>query len=234
MGLYHLSPAHLAAVLRHERIQRHVLRLERRHANSLLQENPAQRRRQHALARVGTGALDHQRLGSNGFRHRAMPRLQDGGQGLAQPIVLRRRAHGNPEESLVQILPRAERPDRNAVLQQAVRQLQSVHTRAIQPHQQKVRHAGVDVQSRDPHECFGQPATLAVHQRHGPPGVVVVSQQGHGRLLRQNADRPRRNLTTDSPNRRCIRDGEAQPQTRNRVEFRQRTHDDAVGLQGGG
>ena len=57
--LHHLCAAHLAAVRRDERIERHVLRLERRDPVAVLPENAAQRRAEQTLARVRAGALYH-------------------------------------------------------------------------------------------------------------------------------------------------------------------------------
>ena len=58
-GLQGLRAAYFAAVFRHERIKRHVLRLERRHAQTALRQQAAQRRRQQTFAGVGAGSLQH-------------------------------------------------------------------------------------------------------------------------------------------------------------------------------
>ena len=59
--LHRLGTADLGAVQRHERVQRHVLRLERRHLHALPGQPPAQPGHQHALARVRTCPGDQQR-----------------------------------------------------------------------------------------------------------------------------------------------------------------------------
>ena len=60
-GLHRLCAADLAAVDGDRRVVRHVLRLERRDANSLARQQPTQSRHDHRLARVGGGARDQQR-----------------------------------------------------------------------------------------------------------------------------------------------------------------------------
>ena len=60
-GLHGLRAADLGAVHRDERVQRHVLRLERRHLHALPGQPPAQPGHQHALARVRTRPGDQQR-----------------------------------------------------------------------------------------------------------------------------------------------------------------------------
>ena len=57
--LHYLRPAHLAAVLGDEGVQRHVLALERCHAVAVLLQNAAESRRQQALSRIGHGPLNH-------------------------------------------------------------------------------------------------------------------------------------------------------------------------------
>lgn len=59
--LQRLRAADLAAVYRHRAVERHVLRLERRHASATAAREAAQARDERALARVGRRALDHQR-----------------------------------------------------------------------------------------------------------------------------------------------------------------------------
>ena len=61
LGLDDLRAPHFSAAGGDELVERHVLGLERGHADAVLQQDATQRRRQHALAGVGTGALDHQR-----------------------------------------------------------------------------------------------------------------------------------------------------------------------------
>ncbi len=60
LGLHRLGPADLAAVGGHGAVERHVLRLERHHADALAQQPAAQGSHQGALAGVGGGALHHQ------------------------------------------------------------------------------------------------------------------------------------------------------------------------------
>ncbi|MNN46735.1 hypothetical protein D3C81_1611270 [compost metagenome] len=60
LGLHRLGAADLAAIGGHRRIERHVLRLERRHRHALARQPAAQRGHQGALAGVGGGALHHQ------------------------------------------------------------------------------------------------------------------------------------------------------------------------------
>ena len=59
--LHRLGAADLGAVQGHERVQRHVLRLERRDLHALPGQPPAQPGDQHALARVRTRPGDQQR-----------------------------------------------------------------------------------------------------------------------------------------------------------------------------
>ena len=59
--LHRLSPADFGPVQGHERVQRHVLRLERRHLHALPGQPPAQPGDQHALARVRPRPGDQQR-----------------------------------------------------------------------------------------------------------------------------------------------------------------------------
>jgi hypothetical protein len=59
--LHRLGAADLGAVQRHEGVQRHVLRLERRHLHALPGQPPAQPGYQHALSRVRTRPGDQQR-----------------------------------------------------------------------------------------------------------------------------------------------------------------------------
>ncbi len=60
LGLHCLGPADFTAVGGHRAVQRHVLRLERHHANALAQQPAAQRGHQRAFAGVGGGALHHE------------------------------------------------------------------------------------------------------------------------------------------------------------------------------
>src|SRR5690554_6784370 len=53
--------ANLAAIHRYRAVQRHVLRLERRHRHPAPGQHTAQPRHHRALARIGGGALNHQR-----------------------------------------------------------------------------------------------------------------------------------------------------------------------------
>ena len=55
-----LRAADLAAVDRHRRIERHVLRLERRHVDATALENAAQRGDQRRFSGIRGGALNHQ------------------------------------------------------------------------------------------------------------------------------------------------------------------------------
>ena len=59
--LHRLGPADLGPVQGHERVQRHVLRLERRHLHALPGQPPAQPGDQHALTRIRTRPGDQQR-----------------------------------------------------------------------------------------------------------------------------------------------------------------------------
>ena len=61
-GLHDLRAPELAPVGRDAGVVAHVLRLERRHAQALVGEQPAERCRQIRLARVRRAALHHQRL----------------------------------------------------------------------------------------------------------------------------------------------------------------------------
>ncbi len=61
LGLHRLGAADLAAVGGYRAVERHVLRLERRHRHALARQPAAQRGHQGALAGVGGGALHHQR-----------------------------------------------------------------------------------------------------------------------------------------------------------------------------
>ena len=65
--LHGLGPADLGTVQGHERVQRHVLRLERRHLHALPGQPPAQPGDQHALASVRTRP-GHQQRPSHGCR----------------------------------------------------------------------------------------------------------------------------------------------------------------------
>ncbi|MPM79099.1 hypothetical protein SDC9_126130 [bioreactor metagenome] len=55
-----LRPPDLAAIDGHRRIERHVLRLERRHTHATALENATQGGNQRGLAGIGGGPLDHQ------------------------------------------------------------------------------------------------------------------------------------------------------------------------------
>lgn len=70
-GLNRLGAADFTAVHGDRRIQRHVLRLERRHADTAARQHPAQTSHQRALAGVRCGSLNHQCW----CRHAACPRL---------------------------------------------------------------------------------------------------------------------------------------------------------------
>ncbi len=59
--LHRLRAADLQTIGRRRGIERHVLRLERRHAQSAIDENAAERRRQHGFADVRRGPQHHQR-----------------------------------------------------------------------------------------------------------------------------------------------------------------------------
>jgi hypothetical protein len=60
LGLHRLGPADFAAVHGDGAVERHVLRLERRHGHVAPVQHAAQPRHQRGFAGVGTGALDHQ------------------------------------------------------------------------------------------------------------------------------------------------------------------------------
>ena len=66
--LVRLRAAELAALRRDERVERHVLGLERRHAVAAARVDAAERRGQHALAGVRAGADAHARRGRRGGR----------------------------------------------------------------------------------------------------------------------------------------------------------------------
>ena len=58
--LHSLCPTNLAAIDGDRRIERHVLRFERRHPHSPARQYPAQRRHHRRFAGIGGGALHHQ------------------------------------------------------------------------------------------------------------------------------------------------------------------------------
>ena len=92
LRLNHLRASHLPAVHRDKRIQRHVLRLERRHVIAVLKENAAQGCRENAFSCIGAGALNHQgRFGSLTDNGGAVSR-QFGAQSFRQQSVFLRRA----------------------------------------------------------------------------------------------------------------------------------------------
>ena len=62
--LQRLRPPDLAAILRHRRVVRHVLRLERTHPQPAIAQQPAQSRHDQRFANVGAGAHEHE--GGNG------------------------------------------------------------------------------------------------------------------------------------------------------------------------
>jgi hypothetical protein len=219
LGLDHLGAAHLAAVPGDEGIERHVLRLERRHAHAVLQEDPAEGRREHTLARVGTGALDHQGGCPTGLHPRGARRPQLRSQSLAEPRVLVLRAYGDAEEPLVKMLVRGECPDGDPLAEQTLGQFRCRPTGATKPHQQEVRHAGVDHQPRKLRQCLAQPVPLSIDQGDSPPGIVVIGQEGHRCLLRQEVHRPWRNLAPDATGESRIGHGVTQPQTRDCIEL---------------
>ena len=64
--LHGLRPADLGPVGANGGVVRHVLRLERRDPHPPAGEDPAERRRQQALAHRGTGALNHQHFSRHG------------------------------------------------------------------------------------------------------------------------------------------------------------------------
>ena len=89
-GLNRLGAADFTTIHGDRRIQRHVLRLERRHADTASRQHPAQTSHQRALAGVRCGSLNHQCW----CRHGACPRLpssqssqqhQGCGEGSGQP-----------------------------------------------------------------------------------------------------------------------------------------------------
>ena len=59
LRLHHLGPAHFQALVCDVGVEGHILRLKRSHPVAVLGKNPAQRRRQEALSRVGGGPLNH-------------------------------------------------------------------------------------------------------------------------------------------------------------------------------
>src|SRR5699024_2684192 len=61
LRLHHLGPPHLKPVPGDEGVERHILRFKGRHAETVLLQHPAQSSRQNALARIGHGALYHDR-----------------------------------------------------------------------------------------------------------------------------------------------------------------------------
>ena len=100
LGLNDLGPAHLTAVVRHVRIERHVLGLEGRHPVAVLKQDAAQGGRKDALARIGARSLEHD--GGNPAPDGGPARLsEDFRQGIDQPFVLFPRPDGNPEETTV-------------------------------------------------------------------------------------------------------------------------------------
>ena len=73
LGLRRLRAPDLAAVGGHRGVERHVLRLERRHAIARAREQPAERRGEEALADPRRRALDHEtRRASTGRRRSAL------------------------------------------------------------------------------------------------------------------------------------------------------------------
>ena len=59
LGLHNLRPAHFQPFRCDKRVERHVLRFERRHPVAILPEDPAKPRHQEALSRIGHCALHH-------------------------------------------------------------------------------------------------------------------------------------------------------------------------------
>ena len=191
LRLHDLGPAHFAAVAGDERIERHVLRLERRHAQAVLEENAAQRRRQHALARVGTCALEHQGRRSLSFppvravlmarRGSSFDEVHSGPspsataanamrQGIAKPLVFCRRPHGEAKESLVQVLRRVEGANGDALPQQSLGQGRRGQVAPIQPRQEKIRRARIDVQPRQLPHSLDQLPPLGGQRRRPSAG----------------------------------------------------------------
>ena len=97
-------------------------------------QDPAQGRRQHALAGVGTGALEHQgrRPGGGSSFGPDAAAASAAANGIAQPGVLLRRAHGHAEETGVEMLLGGKRADGDALAKQAIGQLRGRHVAPIQ------------------------------------------------------------------------------------------------------
>ncbi len=251
LGLDDLGAAHLAAVAGDERVERHVLGLERRHAQAVLEEDAAERGGEDALAGVGTGALEHQGGGFSlyGGSSAASPttRTKCRGQGVAEPLVFGRGADGHAEEPPIEALRGVEGADGDAGGQQRVRQgwglsrfLWPGTTRSVvatkmglspwpvQADEEEIRLAGIDVQPRQPLQPRDQLPALVADAGDRLPGIVRFAQQGHARRLGQRADRPGRQLPADLPGDVLIRHGIAQSQPRNRVELGEGADDDDV------
>ena len=59
--LQRLGAADLAAIRRHRRVVRHVLRLKRQHLEPVARQRAGKARKQQRLADIGAGALQHER-----------------------------------------------------------------------------------------------------------------------------------------------------------------------------
>ena len=110
LGLDHLGPAHLTAIPGDERIQGHVLGLKGGHPVPVLQQDPAEGRRQDAFAGIGAGPLEHEGRGFGAFDRDDFLIGQDSLQGLGQPLVFRLRSHRHPEIAVIQTLVIAANP----------------------------------------------------------------------------------------------------------------------------
>ena len=152
---------------------------------------------------------------------------QRGGQGIQKPGVFRRRADRHAEEPCVEMLLLGEGADGDALMEQTLGQFGSRHGSLIEPQEEEVRGARIDVKP-ELGQFVAQPRSLAVDQLDALPGVLFIGQQ-HGRgLLRQNVHRPGKDLAPDLLGHRRRGHGKAQAQAGDRVELRERTHDDHV------
>ena len=219
-GLYRLRPADLAAVGRHIGVERHILRLERGDAPAVLQQNPAERGGQDALARVGAGPLQHQ-----GGRAAAGQREGFRGERVEQPVLLLFRP--DRDAHILRPQPRIVRAAAHRDPVFAKQPLRKAGTIGFE--QQEIRVRQMDRNSGKRGEFSGEPFAQF---RGFAAGVFAPFRRQSEQELR-HLDRGRRGAPDSLPGAelRDQRRGagqESHPQPRQCVKFGQRTADQQI------
>ena len=226
LGLDDLRPPHLAAVAGDVRVERHVLRLERGDPEAVLEEDPAERGGEDALARVRAGPLEHERGRSpgGGFACTA----QHLPEGAAEAVVLFRRPDGDAEEPPVEAGEVVADADGDPVLEEAARQFGSGEAAPVDADQEEVRRSRIDGKPGDRFEFSGELLTPLADEAARLLCVFGIAERRRSDGLGEGVHRPGGRDGAEPPDDLPVGDDAAQAEARDGVELGERPQDDEI------